>query len=386
MQVIPQGYFAARVIGHKHSDMKKIPLIDLHAQYLSIKDELDAAIADVIENSAFIRGPHVDRFEANFASAMGVDKCISCANGTDALYIAMTALGVRPGDEVIVPAMSWISTSETVTQAGGHVVFCDIDPVSHTLDPEKLAEAIGPRTVGVIPVHLYGHPANMDRIMKVAEANGLWVLEDCAQAHLATYSGRTVGTFGAAGTFSFYPGKNLGAMGDAGAIVTNDPALAERMAKFARHGGLRKHDHQIEGVNSRLDGMQAAILNVKLGHLPGWTERRRALAARYGRQLAGVSGLTLPVEAEGTRHVWHIYQIRIEDRDRVAQALAEKGVGTGVNYPKALPFLPCYAGHGHVPEDFPIAHALGEQTLTLPLFPEMTEAQQDRIVKGLTEW
>ncbi|WP_422026146.1 DegT/DnrJ/EryC1/StrS family aminotransferase [Roseovarius sp.] len=365
--------------------MTTIPLVDLHAQYLSMKDEIDAAIAEVIGASAFIRSPHVDRFEAEFAAAIGARLCVSCANGTDALYIAMSALGLRSGEEVIVPAMSWISTSETVTQAGGRVVFCEIDPETHTLDPERLADVITSRTVGIIPVHLYGHPARMDRIMEIASTHGLWVLEDCAQAHLAEFRGRKVGTFGVAGTFSFYPGKNLGAMGDAGGIVTNDAALAERMAMFARHGGLKKHDHQIEGINSRLDGLQAAILNVKLAHLPSWTERRHSLAERYGQSLAGSAGITLPVGSEWAKHVWHVYQIRVADRDELMQRLKAQGIQTGVNYPNALPFLPCYAHHGHGPDDFPIAYALGKQTLSLPIYPEMTEAQQAAVVESLRQ-
>lgn len=363
--------------------MTTVPLVDLHAQYLSIKDEIDAAVAEVIGASAFIRGPHVDLFESRFSETVGAKHCVSCGNGTDALYIAMSALGVCPSDEVIVPAMSWISTSETVTQAGGRVVFCDINPVTHTLDPEKLAEAITPRTVGIIPVHLYGHPAQMDRIMEIASAHGLWVLEDCAQAHLAEFRCRKVGTFGVAGTFSFYPGKNLGAMGDAGGIVTNDATLAERMAMFARHGGLKKHDHQIEGINSRLDGLQAAILNVKLAHLPVWTERRRSLAERYGHSLAGLAGITLPAAAGWAKHVWHVYQIRVADRDGLMHHFKTQNIQTGVNYPNALPFLPCYADRGHGPDDFPIAYALGKETLSLPLFPEMTEAQQDRVASAL---
>lgn len=349
--------------------MIKVPFADLHAQYQSIKPEIDSAIADVIANSSFIRGRQVDEFEEKFAEAIGTKKCVSCANGTDALYIAMVALGVKPGDEVIVPAMSWISTSETVTQAGGRVVFCDIDPVSNTLDPENLASKITPRTVGVIPVHLYGHPAAMGEIMGIAKANALWVIEDCAQAHLAQHKGRTVGTFGDVATFSFYPGKNLGAMGDAGAIVTSDSGLADRMAKFARHGGLKKGDHEIEGINSRLDGLQAAILSVKLPHLPAWTERRRALAERYDRLLGDVNVVSLPKELDGAHHVWHIYQIRTADRDRLRRHLDARGIQTGVNYPRALPFLPCYASHSHIPEDFPNAYSLGEQTLSLPLFP-----------------
>jgi dTDP-4-amino-4,6-dideoxygalactose transaminase len=220
-----------------------VPFADLHAQYLTIKPEIDTAIAAVIASSAFIRGPFVEAFEQEFAAAIGTKHCVSCANGTDAIYIAMVALGIKPGDEVIVPAMSWISTSETVTQAGGRVVFCDVDPVTYTIDTTKLASLVTKRTVGIIPVHLYGQPAAMDAVMAIAAQHKLWVIEDCAQSHLATFKGQQVGTFGVAASYSFYPGKNLGAMGDAGALVTNDAALARKMAMFARHGGINKGDH-----------------------------------------------------------------------------------------------------------------------------------------------
>ena len=264
-----------------------VPFADLYQQYLNLKPEMDVAIASVIAESSFIRGPHVEAFEAAFAKAIGTSHCVSAANGTDTLYIAMRSVGVKPGDEVIVPAMSWISTSETVTQAGGKVVFCDLDPTTHTIDIKALENKVSPRTVGIIPVHLYGQPADMDGVMACASRHKLWVIEDCAQAHLATYKGRTVGTMGIAGSFSFYPGKNLGAMGDAGALVTNDADLARRMAMLARHGGIVKGVHEIEGINSRLDGLQAAILNVKLPHLDKWTKRRRALAKAY---IAGLEG------------------------------------------------------------------------------------------------
>lgn len=362
-----------------------VPLVDLNAQYISIKEEIDEMIADVIADSSFIRGPHVERFEAEFAAAIGAAQCVSCANGTDGLYIAMSALGVRPGDEVIVPAMSWISTSETVTQAGGTVVFCDTDATTHTLDPKRLSEVITSRTVGIIPVHLYGHPAKMDLIMDIASAYGLWVLEDCAQAHLAEFQGRKVGTFGIAGTFSFYPGKNLGAMGDAGAVVTNDASLAMRMAMFARHGGLRKHDHRIEGINSRLDGLQAAILNVKLPYLPAWTEQRSRLAARYEQLLGGFSMCATPATAEWAKNVWHVYQICVGNRDELMQHLSSKGIQGGVNYPTALPFLPCYRHLHYHFEDFPNAYNLSQKTLSLPIYPEMTDAQQNQVAGALQE-
>jgi dTDP-4-amino-4,6-dideoxygalactose transaminase len=360
-----------------------VPFGDLHAQYLSIKDEIDSAIAEVIRSSSFIRGPFVDQFETSFADAIGTAHCVSCANGTDALYIAMRALGLKPGDEVITSAHSWIATSEAITQAGGKVVFCDADETTFTLDPERLSGLITPRTVGIIPVHLYGQTADMDAIMSIAQRHGQWVIEDCAQAHLAAYKGRTAGTFGVAGTFSFYPGKNLGAMGDAGAIVTNDAALARGMAMFARHGGLTKGDHQIEGINSRLDGLQAAILGVKLKHLPGWTAARHAIAAAYDARLGDIDGLTLPAIAEGRSHVYHLYVVRHENRDALARHLQTRGIQTAINYPVALPFLPAYARLGHQPGDFPVAHRNQSQILSLPLYPEMSAEQIGRVADAV---
>jgi dTDP-4-amino-4,6-dideoxygalactose transaminase len=363
-----------------------VPFADLHAQYLSMKEGIDGAIADVIRTSAFIRGPFVDRFEQAFAQAIGARHCVSCANGTDSLYAAMHALGVKPGDEVIAPAHSWISTTETITQAGGSVVFCDTDPDTFTIDPAQIEAHITPRTVGLIPVHLYGQPADMDAIMATAAKHKLWVIEDCAQAHLARYKGRTVGTFGNAASFSFYPGKNLGAMGDAGALVTNDAALAERMAMFARHGGLTKGDHRIEGINSRLDGLQAAILSVKLPHLADWTRRRQDIAAQYSYLLAGIQGLTLPVTASGREHVYHLYVVQHEQRDALARHLADQGIQTVVNYPVALPFLPAYARLGAVPTDFPNAHHNQSRVLSLPIFPEMTDRQIEAVARAAREY
>lgn len=360
-----------------------VPFADLHAQYLSIQAEIDAAIAEVIATSAFVRGPQVERFEQAFAAAVGTRHCVSCANGTDSLYIAMHALGLQRGDEVLVPAHSWISTSETVTQAGGTPVFCDTDPVTFTIDPEQIEARITPRTVGIIPVHLYGQPADMGAVMALAGRHSLWVLEDCAQAHFATWEGRQVGTFGQAASFSFYPGKNLGAMGDAGAVVTNDAALAERMAMFARHGGLKKGDHRIEGINSRMDGLQAAVLNVKLPHLAGWTLQRQALAARYGDRLTGVNGLILPRTAPGRTSVWHLYVVQHEQRDALAAHLAAQGIQTVINYPVALPFLPAYERFRHRPEDFPVAFRHQSRILSLPLFPEMTGEQMGRVCEAI---
>lgn len=363
--------------------MTNIPFADLYSQYLTIKAEIDGAIAAVIRESAFIRGRYVERFETEFAEVLGVPHCVSCANGTDALYTAMHALGIQPGDEVITTAHSWIATSETITQAGGRVVFCDTERDSFNIDATQIEAKITSRTVGIIPVHLYGQAADMDAIMAIAQKHGLWVIEDCAQAHLARYKGRMVGTFGQAATFSFYPGKNLGAMGDAGAIVTSDSDLAQRMAMFARHGGLTKGDHQIEGINSRLDGLQAAILSVKLRYLAGWTRSRREKAAVYDAAMAHAQGLTMPLLSEGREHAYHLYVVRHGRRDELAKLLAEQGIQTVINYPVALPFLPAYQRLGHKPEDFPNAWHNQSRVLSLPLYPELTCEQQGRVIQAV---
>jgi len=349
----------------------KIPFVDLHAQYLTIKAEIDNAIAEVIAQSAFIRGPQVDAFEKAWAQILGVKHCVSCANGTDALYIAMRALGVKPGDEVITTAHSWISTSETITQAGGRVVFCDTDYDTFTINPALIETKITSRTVGIVPVHLYGQAADMDAIVAIANKHKLWVIEDCAQAHLARYKGKFVGTFGNAATFSFYPGKNLGAYGDAGCAVTNSDTLADWMATYARHGG--KGEHVMEGINSRMDGLQGAVLNVKLSHLRAWTQARRRVAARYDELLKGAGDLVTPKVAPDHDHVYHLYVIRTEKRDALKKYLANADIATVLNYPKALPFYPAYSYLGHRPEDFPVAHANQSHILSLPVYPEITD-------------
>lgn len=349
----------------------KVPFVDLHAQYLTIKQEIDAAIAGVIRDSAYIRGPHVDAFEKAWANTVGVKNCVSCANGTDAIYIAMKGLGIKPGDEVITTAHSWISTTETITQAGGKVVFCDTEPDLFTIDPKQIEAKITSRTVGIIPVHLYGQPADMEVITAIAKKRNLWMIEDCAQAHLSRFKGSQVGTMSDAATFSFYPGKNLGAYGDAGCLVTNSDKLADWCATYARHGG--KGDHTMEGINSRLDGLQAAILNVKLPHLENWTKARRRVAATYDRLLAGVPGVKTPGIAPGRDHVYHLYVIQTAKRDALQAHLKSKDISTVLNYPKALPFYPAYGYLNHKPADFPVAYANQGMILSLPMYPEMTE-------------
>lgn len=350
-----------------------VPFNDLHRQYLSLKSELDTAIETTIRNSAFIRGPEVDLFEQEFAKLMKAEHCVSCANGTDALYIAMKSLHLQPSDEVIVPAVSWISTSETVTQAGGTVVFCDINRDSYTINPDDIRQKITPNTVGIIPVHLYGCPADMNEILTIAKEHNLWVIEDCAQSHLADIGSKQVGTFGDIATFSFYPGKNLGAMGDAGALITNDNNIASFSKKFARHGGLVKGDHEIEGINSRLDGLQAAILNVKLPHLQKWTKKRQEIAVNYAQTLQDVGDITLPIVPDGYGHVYHLFVIRTSHRDALRAHLSEAGIASVINYPISLPFLPAYSYLHHSHDDFPVAFAYQSQILSLPIFPEMTE-------------
>lgn len=362
----------------------RVPFNDLAAHHASLQPGLGAAIEDVIAASSFIRGPHVDSFEKSFAALIGVNRCVSCANGTDALYIAMKGLGVKAGDEVITTAHSWISTSETITQTGGRVVFCDTQDETFAIDPAKIESLITEKTVGIIPVHLYGHPASMEKIMAIANRRNLWVIEDCAQAHLASINDKTVGTFGNAATFSFYPGKNLGALGDAGCLVTNDAALADWSELYARHGG--KGDHKIEGINSRLDGLQAAVLNVKLPHLKRWTERRREIAREYTKLLSGVPDLICPAELPRNDHVYHLYVIRSSQRDGLRKHLAERSIDTVLNYPKALPFYPAYEYLGHSPSDFPVTFKHQSEILSLPIYPEMSSAQIAHVVDSIREF
>lgn len=360
-----------------------VPFVDLHAQYLSLKSEIDAAIARTIVDSSFVRGPDVEAFETEYAALMGAKHTVSCANGTDALYIAMKALGIRPGDEVITTAQSWISTSETIGQHGAKPVFVDIDPITSTIDVARIEEKITSRTVGIIPVHLYGQMADMPAVMAIGKKFNLWVVEDCAQAHLATLEGQKAGRYGNIATWSFYPGKNLGAMGDAGAITTDDPTLARYMACFARHGGLTKGEHEIEGINSRLDGLQAAILRVKLPHLEAWTAKRREIAKRYDASLRDIPGIMTPTQVDGREHVYHLYVVESDDRDGLATALKARGIPTIVNYRCSLPLLPAYAHLGHSAEQFPVASCLQNRILSLPIFAELTETQQDQVVDGI---
>jgi dTDP-4-amino-4,6-dideoxygalactose transaminase len=359
-----------------------IPFVDLKAQYRSIREEIDTAIASVIEETAFIGGKYVKSFEEEFAAYLGVKHCICVGNGTDALAIALRGLGLDPGDEVVVPANTFIGTAEAVTLAGGKPVFADCDPLTYTITPETAEKALTPKTRGILPVHLYGNPAPVGELKELADRKGLFLLEDAAQAHGAAYKGKMIGSFGHAAAFSFYPGKNLGAYGDGGCITTNDGDLATRIRMYANHGRLKKYDHEFEGTNSRLDGIQAAILSVKLKHLENWTEKRRTIARLYDEKLVGLP-LVTPHETPGGRHVYHLYVIRLQDRENVKDILSQEGILTGVHYPEALPNLTAYRHLGHQAEDFPSASRCSKEVLSLPIFPEMTLEQVEAVCEAL---
>lgn len=360
----------------------KVPFVDLKAQYHSLKNEFDAAILDVVGNTAFVAGRYAAAFEASFAEYIGAEHCVAVANGTDALEIALAAIGIGHGDEVIVPANTFFATAEAVANVGATAVFVDCEPNFYNIDVKRIEEKITPRTKAIIPVHLYGLPAEMDGVMAIAKKHGLKVVEDCAQSHGANYKGKRTGTFGDIATFSFYPGKNLGAYGDAGAIVTNYADAATRARLIANHGQPAKYQHTVIGRNSRMDGIQAAVLSLKLQHLDDWLNARRRNADRYNELLAG-TGIPLPTEPEYSRHTYHLYVIRVKDRDAVAAKLNEAGVDTGLHYPTALPFLEVYADAGYQPSDFPVAHSQMGELLSLPMYAELTDEMIEYVCENL---
>ncbi|WP_436517203.1 DegT/DnrJ/EryC1/StrS family aminotransferase [Ekhidna sp. To15] len=357
-----------------------IPFVDLKAQYESIKSDIDQAIATVISETSFIGGEKVKSFEADFADYVGTKQCIGMANGTDAIEIALKALGIGEGDEVIVPALTWISTAGAVNGVGAEPIFVDVLEDERTIDPALIEEKITERTKAIIPVHLYGLPARMDEIMEIAKKHNLYVIEDCAQAHGAEFNGQRVGTFGEIATFSFYPGKNLGAYGDAGAVVTNRDDLAETCRMLANHGQLSKHDHRIIGRNSRLDTIQAAILAAKLPNAESWTESRIQVAKWYSEKLASVKK---PVTPENMRHVFHLYVIQSNRRDELMSRLKEVNIGCAIHYPTPIPHLKSYAYKKHRQGEFPIAEKLCNEILSLPMFAELTEEEVDWICEIL---
>lgn len=358
----------------------KIEFVNLKKQYNSIKKEIDNAIAAVIDSTSFIKGKYVDDFEREYALKYGVKHCISCANGTDAIYITLKALGIELGDEVITVSNSWISTSETITQTGAKPVFVDIDVDSYTIDVGKIEEKINANTKAIIPVHLFGHAANMDEIVSLCTKYNLFLIEDCAQAHFSKWKEKYVGTMGIAGTFSFFPGKNLGAYGDAGAIITNDDDLNYKARLYANHGSIIKHQHKIEGINSRLDGLQAAILSVKLKYIDSWNQNRLDLALYYNKKLKNIEHIILPKTHDNVKHVFHLYVIRVKLlRNDLKKYLEENGISTGLHYPCPLPFLEAYKYLGYKESDFPVSFQFKDQILSLPIYPELTFDEVDYI-------
>lgn len=353
-----------------------VPFVDLRAQYQSLKHEMDPALLDVVARAAFVMGKEHSDFERAFAKYVGCTYAVGVCSGTDALELALRACGVGPGDEVITVANTYIATCEAISHAGASIRWVDADERTYNINPAEVEAAITPRTKALMPVHLYGQPADMDPLMRIARAHGLKVIEDCAQAHGATYRGQAVGTFGDAACFSFYPGKNLGAYGDAGAVTTNDSSIAEKV-RLLRNHGIKEHKyvHVIEGYCHRLDNLQAAVLGVKLPHLDDWNSARRRHAALYDELLGEIPTIVTPAVVSAVQHVYHLYVVQVPERDRIQEELKAEGIETGIHYPVPLHEQPAYAHLGHAPSDFPVAHRLGSRILSLPMYAELTDDQ-----------
>ena len=371
-----------------------VPFLDLKAQYKTIKNEIHEAINEVMENTAFAGGPFVAKFEQEFAKFCNCKHAIGVGNGTDALWLSLIALGIGSGDEVITVPNTFIATAEAITLTGAKVVFVDIDPKTYNMDPNKLEDCLKkrlsptpstltPRPKAIIPVHLFGQPADMDPIMSIARKHGLYVIEDACQAHGAEYKGNKAGSIGNTGCFSFYPGKNLGAYGEAGAVVTNDDSLAEKMRIFRDHGQAKKYYHSMIGWNARMDGIQGAVLGVKLKYLSNWNEARRKHAQMYDKLLSPIHGIIKPHVADYARHVYHIYAIRIKQRDRLMTALSEKGISCGIHYPVPIHFQDAYRFLGLGQGSFPIAEKCASEFVSLPMYPELTPDQIAYVVDSL---
>jgi len=369
---------------------KKIKLVDLHSQYESIKPEIDEAMKRVLESTQFIMGREVGEFEGEAARYLGVKYAIGCASGTDALQVAMMALGIGPGDEVITSPFSFVATAETIALLGASPVYVDIDGRTFNIDPSKLEAAVTAKTRAIIPVHLFGQSADMDPIMEIAKKHGLKVIEDAAQAFGAEYKEKKVGTFGEFGCFSFFPSKNLGAYGDGGMIVTSDEALAEKARMITLHGARKKYDHELVGVNSRLDTIQAAILNVKLKYLDDWNRRRQELALAYTERLAGTNVIP-PHVMPGCVHIFHQYSILVpaspgKSRDELAAYLGSRGIPTAIHYPIPLHLQRAFAHLGNKEGDYPISESTAREILSLPMYPELTMEEVDYIAAAIREF
>src|SRR5436309_1400198 len=364
----------------------QVPFLDLKAQHAALEAELTEAFRAIVRGAAFVGGPEVEAFEREFAAFCHADGAVGVGSGTDALRFAYLAMGIKPGDEVITVPNTFIATTEALTQAGAAIRFVDVLPDTLLMDPSQLAAAITPRTVGIVPVHLYGTPADMDPIQAIARAHGLWVIEDAAQAHGAVYKGRQVGTMGAMAAFSFYPGKNLGACGEAGAVTSSDAGRLAFVRKLREHGQAQKYYHDIEGYNGRLDALQAAFLRIKLRHLEQWNEARRSIAAAYRGRLAGAGDVRFVAETAGSQSVYHLFVVRVPERDRVREFLQGKGIATGLHYPLPLHQQVAYR-HLHLSDGaFPVTERAAGEILSLPMFPEMGAAQVDYVSDALLEF
>jgi dTDP-3-amino-3,4,6-trideoxy-alpha-D-glucose transaminase len=361
-----------------------VPFVDLQARVAALRGELEVALARVLDSGRFILGPEGEALEGELARALGAANAVGVGSGTEALQLGLTALGVGAGDEVVTSPLSAAFTALAIVAAGARPVFADVDPLTLNISPEATERAVTPRTKAIMPVHLYGHPADMDPILALARDRRLHVLEDACQAHGALYKGRPVGTLGGLGALSFYPTKNLGALGDGGALLVEDAALADRLRRLRNGGQSDRYRHELLGINSRLDELQAAILRVGLRHLPAWNERRRALAALYASELAG-AGVTLPREQPYAHAVYHLYVVRHPRRDALAAALQERGVGTLIHYPIPLHLQPAFSDLGGRGGDFPVAERAAREILSLPLFPELSDAQAQAVAAALRE-
>jgi len=363
---------------------KPIPFVDLKSQYKAIRPEIDAAVQATIEETAFIGGKRLQALEEAFAAYCGVRFGVGASSGTTALHIALAAAGVKPGDEIIVPSHTFVATAEAVHHTGAVPIFVDIDPETYCMDPASAEAAVTPRTKGIMPVHIYGQVTDMDPILELAKRKNLFVIEDAAQSHGAYYGKKRAGSMGDFGCFSFYPGKNLGAYGDAGMSVTNDEEAAKLMTLLVNHGRTTKYEHDIIGYNYRLDGIQAAVLNVKLPHLDDWNEGRRRAAHRYNELLKDLDVVT-PVEKRG--HVYHLYVIQCDDREGLGKALGEDGIASGVHYPVPLHLQPCFQSHpGYGKGKLPVTEKVASRILSLPMFPELTEEQQGRVAASIRKF
>lgn len=364
-----------------------VPLTDLTAQYRSIKAEIDAAMSRTLASGSFILGREVESFEKEAAAYCGAAHGVGVASGTDALHLALLACGIGAGDEVLTTPFTFIATAESVHKCGATPVFVDIDADTCNMDLGQMERHLTPRTTGIVPVHLYGHPCDMTRVMEFAAAHRLKVVEDCAQSLGATWQGKKVGSFGDAGCLSFFPSKVLGAYGDGGMVVTNDAAIADHVRVLRSHGSRKKYFHDMPGFNSRLDSLQAAVLKVKLGHLDDWLNRRREIATAYADLLRGVDGISLLAERVGARHIYNYYTVRVaggaRKRDAVADYLKSRGIATAVYYPRSLHLQPVYAVLSHHAGDFPVSEAAQDEVLSLPMYPELTDGQIAEVVSAI---